>query len=84
MTDEANAQIEMTKKSKFGVTKQQMIDIIEAYRQRSYVEDMQVIEKLGGTTGILQALQVDPKVGISAASLDERTEAFGTHHKDPP
>jgi len=70
--------------AKYKVQKKQLIDIVEAYRQRSYVEEMDIIKKLGGTQGLLNALNVNPDVGISATSLDERTAVFGSHHKDPP
>jgi hypothetical protein len=33
----------------FGVSLNQLVDIVEGYRQRRYNEDMQVIESLGGT-----------------------------------
>jgi len=69
--------------AKYKVNKKQMIDIVEAYRQRAYVEEMDLMGKLGGTVGILEALNVDPDVGISSSSLDERTAVFGTHHKEP-
>ena len=61
-----------------------LIHLIEAYRQRKYVDDMDYItEKLGGVSGLLDALQVDPKQGISPKELDIREKVFGTNYKAP-
>ena len=69
----------------FKVSKQQLVDVIEKYRQRTYVEDIEVIQNdLKGIESLLEALDVDPQVGISATTLDARNQAFGNHHKDLP
>lgn len=67
----------------FKVSKSVLISIVEAYKKRKYVEDLELIGKLEGPAGLLEALNSDLKVGISKASLDARTTVFGTHHKDP-
>jgi len=69
----------------FKVTKQQLIDVIECYRQRKYVEELSYItDKLGSVESILQALNVDPEHGITADSLEARKAAFGDHTKERP
>jgi len=69
----------------FKVSKQQLVDVIEKYRQRTYVEDIEAITgELKGVESLLEALNVDPQVGISATSLDARNQAFGNHKKDLP
>lgn len=70
----------------FKVTKDQLMDIVDSYLKRKYVEDLDSIKAVIGnsTDAITGALQVDQKQGINASSLDMRTAVFGTHHKDPP
>lgn len=43
-----------------------------------------MIEKLGGSDGILAGLNVNPEEGISVDSLEARTQAFGDHAKEKP
>lgn len=44
----------------FKVQKQQLIDVVECYRQRKYVEDLDYIEeKLNGVQGICEGLDVN-------------------------
>ena len=45
----------------FKVTKKQLVDVIEKYRQRTYVEDIEMIcNELKGIESLLEALDVDP------------------------
>mgnify|MGYP000866718818 CR=1 FL=1 len=72
-------------KANYKITKQQLIDIVECYRQRKDVEDLDYIQnKTGGMEGVLQGVDVDYEQGISASSLHQRLLAFGDHNKDPP
>lgn len=69
----------------FKVSKKQLVDVIEKYRQRTYVEDIEMITgELKGIESLLEALDVDPQVGISATTLDARNQAFGNHMKELP
>tara|TARA_B110000285_G_C15132679_1_gene624726 strand:+ start:80 stop:352 length:273 start_codon:yes stop_codon:yes gene_type:complete len=69
----------------FRVSKQQLIDVIECYRQRKYIEELTYIkDKLGGIKNVLDGLDVNPDQGIDATSLQARTEAFGDHAKEKP
>ena len=60
---------------KYKVNKEDLISIIEAYRQRTYIEVINTIqvEKLNGIQGILDGLQVTMEKGISPNSLEDRT-----------
>ena len=59
--------------------------MVECYRQRKYVEDIEFLKgELKGSATLLEALEVDPEQGIHSNSLEARTEVFGSHHKDPP
>ena len=67
------------------MTAEELRTIIEKYRQREYVDDIDYIEgHLGGVESILDKLDLDPTAGASATSLAAREEAFGTNYKPPP
>lgn len=69
----------------FKVTKSQLIGVVEAYRRRKYVEDLDYIKtELNGTAGLLEALDSNATTGVSANSLAIREKVFGTHYKPPP
>jgi hypothetical protein len=57
----------------FKVNRQQLIDLIECYRQRKYVEDIEYIQTtLKGIPALLEALDVNPTTGISSKDLKIR------------
>jgi magnesium-transporting ATPase (P-type) len=59
--------------------------LVEKYRQRKYVDDIDYIKgELKGINGLLESLDVTLEKGISLESIADRTEVFGTNHKDPP
>ena len=70
----------------FGTDKAKLIKIVEGYRQRKYVEDIDIIKAdYKNTEGLLRALQVENwRRGISANSLNIRESIFGTNYKEPP
>jgi len=86
MNDAARAKA----KANFGLTKDDLINVIECYRQRKYVEDLEYIkDKLNGIEGVLTALDVNPDEGTSSSSsatttLENRKLVFGDHKKDMP
>jgi hypothetical protein len=50
-----------------------MIDIVESYRTRKYVDDLEYIkDKLGGIEAVLEGLDVKYEEGISTNSLEAR------------
>lgn len=58
---------------------------IDIYKERQYVEDLDyVAETLGGPSKLLEGLDTSLASGISAATLDARAVAFGTHKREPP
>ena len=71
-------------KANFKVNLSRLQDIIEAYRKRKYIEDLDSIQELGGSSGLQDALDVNMSNGIAASSLDVREKVFGSHHKDLP
>lgn len=73
------------KNANFKTNKAKLIEIIEGYRQRKYIEDVDIMKRdYGNTEGILDALCVNHKKGISATSLEERERCFGSNYKAPP
>ena len=48
---------------------QELIDIVQAYKQRTFDEDIQLVEKHGGLDGIASKLKTSWKDGISANSV---------------
>jgi magnesium-transporting ATPase (P-type) len=70
----------------FKVDAKKLISICDAYKKRKYIEELDILtNELGGTEGLLDALQIDDyNRGISAESLDVRERVFGTNHKEPP
>jgi hypothetical protein len=50
-----------------------LIEVIECYRQRKYIEELTYIkEKLGGIDAVLEGLNVKPEEGITVDSLEAR------------
>ena len=70
---------------KFKVGKDSLISMVECYRQRKYVEELDYLKnEIGGAKALCDSLDVNPETGINSNSLDIRTTIFGTHHKDLP
>ena len=54
----------------FKVKKEQLEALVECYRQRKYVEDIDYIQKnLKGMSSLLDALDVNPDQGVMTTSL---------------
>lgn len=69
----------------FKTDKDKLITIIEGYRQRKYVEDIDILKRdYNNSEGLLDALQVNYRKGISANSLTVREQVFGSNYKVPP
>ena len=68
----------------FGVNKQELIQVVEAYRQRKYVEDIEYIQDtLKGVPELMNSLKVDMQFGIKSSDLDQRDFVFGSNYKAP-
>jgi len=68
----------------YKVNKQQLIDLIENYRQRKYIEDINFLtNELQGIQSLLDALDVNPDFGVTTTSLPIREKVFGTNYKEP-
>jgi hypothetical protein len=59
--------------------------MVECYRQRKYVEELDFLKnELKGPITLCESLDVNPETGINSMTTEIRTNVFGTHHKDPP
>lgn len=57
----------------YKCTKEQLIEIVEKYRQRSYIEDLTYIkDELNGSEGLRTALQTSVEFGAETLSIDGR------------
>jgi hypothetical protein len=62
-----------------------MMELVEAYRQRKYCEEIEDIrDKHQGTEGLLKALDTHIDNGIKTQSLGIRKAVFGSHEKPKP
>ena len=62
-----------------------MKKVIDLYKERKYVEELEYIENdLGGINAILEGLKTSVEKGISTSTLEDRNKTFGTHAKEPP
>jgi len=44
----------------FDISKKELIDIVQAYKQRKYDEDLVMIKSLGGPEELFRKLKTDP------------------------
>ena len=70
--------------SDFPIDKETFMELVDAYKSRKFVEDLDLVEKLGGEQGILDALHVDPEKGIDTMSKAKRDERYDSNYKPPP
>ncbi len=69
--------------TKFKVTIKQLTGLIDAYRQRTFDEDMKYIKgEFGGIDGLAEKLYTDLKNGITPIDLEERDLVYGSNAKD--
>ena len=66
----------------FGVNADQLIAIVDAYKSRTYIEDIDEIEKLGGVESLLSHLQTNLDTGINGPSDKARDAYFGANAKE--
>lgn len=77
--------------NKFDITQEQLEQIVLAYQKRTYIEDLQKIDELGGIDQILDKLKTSlnlsttpPSGGIALNSKDDRDEEFGSNAREKP
>ena len=76
---------ELEKKTGFKVNKQMLIDLVEKYRQRKYIDDIDYIQnELQGIDHLLDSMAVSATSGITTASLAVREQAYGHNRKESP
>jgi len=69
----------------YKVSKEVLIKVIEAYRQRKYIEDITFIkDELNGSDGLRDALQTSIEFGATTLSIEGRKIAFGSNFKEGP
>ena len=81
MSEVQSDSVRAQKKSDYQFTADQLKKIIDFYKERKYVEDIDYIKELGGIDEIIGGLKTSLDEGISTESLDGRKEVFGTHWK---
>ena len=80
-----NDSIRAENKQDYPYSADQLKKVIDLYKERKYVEDIEYIEKsLGGIKELLSGLKTNVEMGISSNTLHGRNAAFGTHKKEPP
>ena len=69
--------------SAYMITKKEIFDIIEGYRQRKLAEEIDLISELGGLRGLAEKLKVNLAAGLSSAEdHTNRILCFGKN--EPP
>lgn len=84
MSVEINDSYRAETKTDYVFNANQLKKMVDLYKERKYVEDVDYIKELGGADEILSGLKTSLEGGISSKSLQGRTNAFGTHYKEPP
>lgn len=70
--------------TKFTITRQELVDLIELYRNREFDDDIKKLKtELGGPEGLAEKLFTDTRKGIVPSDLDERDRVYGSNAKDP-
>lgn len=78
MNDSQRAQAQ----GKFGVDATQLKEIVDGYLARTYDEDLQQIEKIGGVDVILEHLKTSAEKGIDHSTKAARDLVFGSNLKE--
>lgn len=70
--------------TKFKVPLNQLKELIDAYRTRTFDEDLKFIKgEFGSVEGLAEKLYTNLKSGITPIDLEERDLVYGTNMKDP-
>ena len=65
------------------MTSEDLCQIVTESQQRTFAEEVSMIESLGGEDALLEKMRTDRKKGVDQNSLAYREEFFGTNKKDP-
>lgn len=57
--------------------------MVKAYQGRTYDQEINSVEELGGVDGISNKLKVDMATGISGSTFPDRVKAFGDNVREP-
>ena len=69
---------------KFSITLDQLVSVVENYRNRKFDEDITVLKhKHEGIDGLWDRLKTSIKGGIDVMTLQDREDDFGSNKKDP-
>jgi hypothetical protein len=55
-------------KGDWTIEKEKFIELIDAYKSRTFIEDLDMLEAMGGTDAVLKALKTDSDNGIEILS----------------
>ena len=55
------------------------MNVVKAYQQRHFCEDVDELKKLGGINHLFDKLKTSPTSGITSQSVDQRVKAFGSN-----
>lgn len=58
--------------------------MVDAYKSRTFVEDLDLVLELGGEEGIMNGLLTDANAGINPLTIAEREAAYDSNFKAPP
>lgn len=82
---EMNDSMRAEKNSNYVYDRHQLKKIVDLYKERTYVEELDYIgNDLGGISKLCEGLNTTLEGGIATLSQMGREEAFGTHAKPPP
>ena len=71
--------------NKFPINIDQLVSVVEHYRNRKFDEDiMEIKHKYEGVDGLCEKLKTSIKGGIDVITLQDREDDFGSNRKDPP
>jgi Ca2+ transporting ATPase len=76
---------EINLNTKFKVSLNELVELVEQYRNRNFDEDIKSLKSdFGGPEGLADKLFSHTSNGITPNDLEERDSAFGTNAKDAP
>uniref|UniRef100_A0A0G4IAJ6 Cation-transporting P-type ATPase N-terminal domain-containing protein n=1 Tax=Chromera velia CCMP2878 TaxID=1169474 RepID=A0A0G4IAJ6_9ALVE len=68
------AAVDVENPGRWGLSIENVSDLIQEYKKRSKYEEVKVLEEMGGTAGLAAKLNVDPESGLSPEQYDKEKE----------